>query len=311
MKNAMHTLSAIALAVACTSHPAKTPEPRPTTEQKAFSTPAEAAHALIDAASTYDVPALLAILGPDGEALVKSADPVQDRARAETFVSQAREKNSVEIDPQDAHRATLVVGKENWPVPIPITSDDGRWRFDTAAGRDEILQRRVGANELDVITICRGYVEAQQQYATEEHDESGVKQYAQRIISTEGKHDGLAWQNPDGSWGGPVGSAVAKAIEQGYAERKPFHGYYFKILKGQGPSANLGKLDYVVNGAMIGGFALAAWPADYGDTGVQTFVVSYDGVVYEKDLGPNTPALAEAMDRYDPDETWKPTDDGW
>jgi hypothetical protein len=136
-----------------------------------------------------------------------------------------------------------------------------------------------------------------------------VNQYAQRIISTEGKHDGLAWRDTDGTWDGPVGPAVARTIERGYAERKPFHGYYFKILEGQGPSARLGQLDYVVDGAMIGGFALAAWPAEYAATGVQTFIVSYDGTVYQKDLGPNTPAVAAAMNRYDPDETWKPTDD--
>jgi hypothetical protein len=311
MKTTMHVLMVLALAIACTSKPAKSPEPRPSAEQKEFSSPKEAAHALIEAAAAYDEPQMLAILGPDGKALVATADPVQDRARAAAFVAEAREKNYVEVDPQDPNRATLVVGSGDWPVPIPIVSNEGKWHFDTPAGRDEILQRRIGANELNVITICRGYVEAQQQYASEVHDESGVNQYAQRIISTEGKHDGLAWLNPDGSWGGPVGTAVANAIEQGYREKKPFHGYYFKILQGQGPSANLGKLDYVVNGAMIGGFALAAWPAEYGDTGVKTFIVSYDGIVYEKDLGPNTSEVLAAMDRYDPDETWRPTDDGW
>ena len=186
---------------------------------------------------------------------------------------------------------------------------DGKWHFDSAAGHDELLKRRIGANELDVITICRGYVEAQQRYASETHDGSGVNQYAQRIISTPGKHDGLAWQNADGTWGGPVGRRVATAIEQGYAAKEPFHGYYFKTLKGQGPSARLGKLDYVVGGAMIGGFALVAWPVEYGVTGIQTFIVSYDGIVYQKDLGPQTPTLAAAMDRYDPDDTWKRTDD--
>jgi hypothetical protein len=311
MKTTMRTLSTLTLAIACASQPAKSPGPRPAAEQREFATPEDAAHALIEAAAAYDEPQLLAILGPEGKVLVASADPVQDRANAAAFVAKAQERNDVEVDPQDPAHATLVIGHDDWPVPIPIASTDGRWHFDTPAGRDEILQRRIGANELDVITICRGYVEAQKEYASELHDGSTVNQYAQRIISTEGKHDGLAWQNADGSWSGPVGSAVAKAIEQGYAERTPFHGYYFKILRGQGPSANLGQLDYVVNGAMIGGFALAAWPADYGDTGVKTFIVSYDGVVYEKDLGENTPEVVRTMDRYDPDETWKPTDDGW
>ncbi len=309
MKKIIHVLCAIALSIACTSQPAKSPEPHAFGEQKAFSTPQDAAQALIKAASVYDVPALLAILGPDAEDLVASDDPVQDRSRAAAFVAKAREKNAVEVDPGDPARATLVVGSDEWPLPIPIVSVEGNWYFDSAAGRDEMLRRRIGANELDVISICRGYVEAQREYASEIHDGAAVNQYAQRIISTEGKHDGLAWRNPDGTWGGPVGSSVARAIEQGYAERKPFHGYYFKVLEGQGPSARLGQLDYFIDGAMIGGFALVAWPAEYRVTGVKTFIVSYDGIVYQKDLGPNTPAIVAAMDRYDPDKTWKPTHD--
>ena len=188
----------------------------------------------------------------------------------------------------------------------------GKWYFDAKAGRHEILRRRIGANELDAITVCRGYVEAQEEYALTIHDDSGVNQYAQKIISTPGKQDGLAWQNPDGTWGGQMGEAVAKAIDQGYTGcGEPFHGYYFKVLKGQGPSARLGQLDYVINGAMIGGFALVAWPAEYRMIGMETFIVSYDGVVYQKDLGPDTAKIAAAMDRYDPDKTWHETDDDW
>jgi len=209
-------------------------------------------------------------------------------------------------------RATLTVGNDNWPLPIPIVMKNGKWYFDTEASREEILRRRIGSNELDAITICRGYVEAQEEYAERIHDDSGVNQYAQKIISAPGKHDGLAWQNPDGTWGGPVGEGVAKAIGQGYSSKsEPFHGYYFKVLMGQGPAARLGQLDYVINGAMIGGFALVAWPAEYRVTGVQTFIVSYDGVVYQKDLGPDTAKIAAAMDRYDPDKTWHETDDNW
>ncbi len=174
-----------------------------------------------------------------------------------------------------------------------------------------MLRRRVGENELDAITVCRGYVEAQQEYAAIIHDRSGVNEYAQRIISTPGKQDGLAWQNPDGSWGGPVGETAAKAIAQGYDRGDPFHGYYFRVLNGQGRSARLGQLDYVVEGVMIGGFALLAWPAQYRVTGVQTFMVSYDGVVYQKDLGPETTKVAASIDRYDPEESWKRTDDDW
>ena len=186
----------------------------------------------------------------------------------------------------------------------------GKWYFDVKAGRQEILNRRIGANELDAIAICRGFVEAQQEYAQEKHDDSKVNQFAQRIISTPGKHDGLAWQNADGTWGGPVGEEVAKALEQGYSERsQPFHGYYFKVLKGQGPAAPLGQMDFVVKGAMIGGFALAAAPAQYRVTGVQTFIVGPNGAVYQKDLGANTLKAFQSMDRYNPDKTWKVTED--
>ena len=186
----------------------------------------------------------------------------------------------------------------------------GKWFFDTKVGREEILNRRIGANELNAIQICRGFVEAQHEYAVEKHDGSKVNQYAQRIISSPGKHDGLAWQNADGTWGGPVGEEVAKALEQGYTERvQPYHGYYFKVLKGQGPAAPMGEMDFVVGGAMIGGFALAAAPAEYRVTGVMTFIVGPDGVVYEKDLGPDTLKTFQSMDKYNPDKTWKVTED--
>jgi hypothetical protein len=284
------------------------------TAGQGFATPKEAAKALIQAASNYDVPALLKILGQDGEDLVESADTVGDKNRAERFAVLAKEKMEVLTDPTNKARATVTVGNDEWPLPIPIVLRNGKWYFNTKAGHDEILRRRIGSNELDAITICRGYVEAQEDYAETIHDNSGVNQYAQKIISSPGKQDGLAWQNADGTWGGPVGEAVAKAIAQGYSDterRDPFHGYYFKVLRGQGPSARLGQLDYVINGAMIGGFALVAWPAEYRVTGVQTFIVSYDGVVYQKDLGPDTAKIASAMERYDPDKTWHETDDDW
>jgi hypothetical protein len=181
-----------------------------------------------------------------------------------------------------------------------------KWSFDTAAGRQQILLRRIGADELDAIAIARGYVEAQHEYALKKREGYDVNQYAQRIISKPGTQDGLAWKNPDGTWGGPVGEKVAQAIEKGYSAGEPYHGYYFKILKGQGPAAPLGQLDYVVKGAMIGGFALAAAPAKYGVTGIKTFIVSQDGVVYEKDLGPKTPEVFRTMERFNPDKTWTP-----
>jgi hypothetical protein len=188
----------------------------------------------------------------------------------------------------------------------------GKWIFDMKAGRQEILNRRIGTNELDAITICRGFVEAQEEYAQVKHDDAKVNQYAQRIISTPGKHDGLAWKNSDGTWGGPVGEGIARALEQGYSKQgEPFHGYYFKVLKGQGPAAPKGEMDFVMEGAMIGGFALAAAPAQYRVTGVKTFQVGPSGIVYEKDLGQDTLKVFETMDRYNPDKTWKPTDDDW
>ena len=280
--------------------------------QKTFATPKEAAEALIKAAENFDLPALKEVLGPDGQDLVASEDAVQDKNRAAAFAAKAREKNEIAIDPKDSKRAILSVGNDDWPLPIPIVEKGGKWSFDTKAGREEILLRRIGANELDVIQICRGYVEAQKEYAEQKHDGSEVNQYAQRIISTAGKQDGLAWQNPDGSWGGPVGEGVAKALAQGYSNRsQPYHGYFFKILKGQGPAAPLGQMDFMVNGAMIGGFALAAAPADYRVTGVQTFIVSYEGSVYQKDLGPDTLRIFQDMQLYNPDKTWTRTNDNW
>lgn len=280
--------------------------------QKTFASPKEAAEALIQAAENFDGPALKAIFGPDGEDLVSSADPVRDKNNAAAFAAKARQKNTTTVDPKNPKRAILSVGDDDWPVPVPIVNKNGKWLFDTKAGHDEVIRRRVGANELDAIQICRGYDEAQHEYALQKHDGAEANQYAQRIISTRGKHDGLAWQNPDGSWGGPVGEGVAKALEQGYTNRsQPYHGYYFKILKGQGPAAPLGRMDFVVNGAMIGGFALIAAPAQYGVTGVKTFLVGYDGTVYEKDLGPETLTLFKSMERYNPDKTWRRTDDNW
>ena len=280
--------------------------------QKTFTTPKEAAEALITATESFDLPALKEVLGPVGEDLVASEDAVQDKNRAAAFASKAREKNEIAIDPKNPKRAILSVGNDDWPLPIPIVQKGGKWSFDTKAGREEILLRRIGANELDAIQICRGYVEAQKQYALEKHDGAEVNQYAQRIISTAGKQDGLAWQNSDGSWGGPVGEGVAKALAQGHSNRsQPYHGYFFKVLKGQGPAAPLGKMDFVVNGAMIGGFALAAAPAEYRITGVKTFIVSYEGTVYQKDLGPDTLRVFQDMQLYDPDKTWTRTDDNW
>lgn len=280
--------------------------------QKSFDSPQQAADALIQAASTDDVPALLAIFGPDGGDLISSADAVRDKNMAIAFAAKAREKNEVTLDPKNPKKAVLSVGDDGWPLPIPIVEKNGKWSFDTKAGREEIIYRRIGANELDAIQICRGYVEAQHEYAMEKHDGAEVNQYAQRVISTPGKHDGLVWRNQDGTLGGPIAEEIADALQQGYTNRgQPFHGYYFKILKGQGPAAPMGQMDFVVDGAMIGGFALAAAPADYRITGVKTFLVGYDGIVYEKDLGPDTLKIFKDMELYNPDKTWHRTNDNW
>lgn len=276
-------------------------------KQRSFETPQVAADALIKAAETYDVPALLDIFGPEGKDFVASADPVADKAKAQEFIEKAHEKNTVSVEKT---QATLLVGNDQWPLPIPIVLRQGKWFFDTKAGKNEILFRRIGANELDAIKICRGYVEAQKEYVSTVHDGSSLHEYAKKVISTPGKHDGLVWRNDDGTPGGPISEPIARAIEQGYTDKaQPYHGYYFKILNGQGPAAPLGQLDYVIHGYMIGGFALAAFPADYRVTGVKSFIVNHYGIVYEKDLGPNTLKIGKEMDRFNPDKSWRVTND--
>lgn len=280
--------------------------------QEAFTTPDKAADALIQAAADYDVPALLKILGPDGKDLVVSSDPVQDKNGAKSFAAVAQQKHTIKIDPRNPDKAIFYVGNEDWPLPIPIVRRAGKWHFDSKAGAQEVLYRRIGRNELDAIQVCRGYVDAQVEYAMTRHDSATVNQYAQRVISSPGRHDGLAWKNPDGSFGGPVGENIAQVLQEGYTDKSlPYHGYYFKILKGQGPAAPLGRMNFVVEGAMIGGFALAAAPSQYRVTGVNTLIVSYEGMVYQKDLGADTLQIFKAMELYNPDKTWRRTDDSW
>jgi len=278
--------------------------------QQTFETPRQAADALIKATGDWDVPALKQILGPDSEDLIVTEDPVQDRNTGMAFSALARQKSEVIPDAKNPDRAILIVGPEDWPAPFPIVRKGGRWSFDTKAGRQEILNRRIGRNELDAIEICQRFVEAQHEYASRKRDGAMVNQYAQRVIATPGRQDGLAWRNPDGTWGGPLGEGAAHAIAEGYSNKaQPYHGYYFKVLMGQGPAAPMGKMDFVVEGAMIGGFALVAAPADYRVTGVKTFLVSHDGVVYEQDLGPKTLDRFQAMERFDPDKGWTPVAD--
>jgi Protein of unknown function (DUF2950) len=280
------------------------------TAVRTFDSPQQAADSLIDAADKFDQPALIQLFGPGGEDIVFSGEFAQDRKHAADFVAEAREKKSVSVDSKAGNRAFLLVGIEDWPFPVPIVKSGNKWSFDAKAGRQELLYRRIGANELDAISICHGYVEAQYDYAFRKRQGYDVNQYAQRIISTPGTQDGLAWQNPDGAWEGPIGEKIARAIEQGYTiGADPYHGYFFKILKGQGPDAPLGEMDYVVKGVMIGGFALVAAPAEHAVTGVRTFIVSQDGVVYEKDLEQKTIDAFEKMERFNPDKSWTPVNE--
>ncbi len=283
-------------------------DPAAVVPERTFATPEEAVAALVAAAERFDVPELKAILGPDGEPLVATADTVADRNQAAAFAAEARVQQRLEFDSARTS-AVLNVGAEDWPMPIPVVEQGGRWYFNSTAGAEEILRRRIGQNELDAITVSRGYVEAEREYALVRHDGSLLNQYAQRIVSTPGTQDGLAWQTADGIWEGPVGENIARVIEEGYSDRsQPFHGYYYKVLKGQGPAAPLGAMDFMVEGAMIGGFALVAAPAEYGVTGIQSFIVSWEGTVYQKDMGDATLESFRSMDLYNPDSTWTPVE---
>jgi len=275
-----------------------------------FESAEKAAAAIVDAAERFDVPALIRIVGEKGEDVILTDEYALDRESAQEFAAEARKSMHVSVDPKNSGRAFLLVGEEDWPFPLPIVKRDGRWAFDAEEGREELIWRRIGRNELDAIDICHGYVEAQYDYSFRKRTGYDVPQYAQRIIASPGKEDGLAWQNADGTWSGPIGEKVAHAIQQGYdLKADPYHGYFFKVLKGQGPAAPLGTLDFVVEGAMIGGFALVAAPAEYGETGVKTFMVSHTGVVYQKDLGPATLEEFQKMERFNPDKSWSIVED--
>jgi hypothetical protein len=277
---------------------------------KTFDTSQKAADELVRAAGQFDETALVQIFGPDGDDIAFTADVVQDRQRAAEFAAEAREKTQVSVDPKNGQRAFVLVGKEDWPFPVPLVKKGSKWFFDSKAGRQEILNRRVGSNELDAIAICHSYVDAQNEFALQKREGYAVNQYAQRVISTPGKQDGLSWQNADGTIGGPMGKEIAQAIAQGYTSKdEPYQGYFFKVLKGQGPAAPLGELDYVIEGVMIGGFGLVAAPAEYGVTGVKTFIVNNDGVVYEKDFGASTLDEFKKMERFNPDKTWTPVEE--
>jgi hypothetical protein len=280
-----------------------------TSSQTTFKSPEDAVSAMIDAVKKNDTKALLAVFGPGSKGLVSSGDEVADKTASEQFVARYDEKNRLE---QVGDKKVLLhIGNDDWPFPIPIVKTGKNWRFDTKAGKHEILARRIGRNELSAIQTCLVYVDAQREYALKDRDKNGLLEYAQKFGSKPGEKDGLYWETKEGEEESPLGPAVAKAVREGYARKKtsdqptPYHGYYYRILKAQGKSAPGGAYDYVVDGKMIGGFALVAYPAQYGNSGIMSFIVNQDGVVYQKDLGKNTAKIAQAMKSFDPDKAWK------
>lgn len=278
-----------------------------TPEGRGFPSADAAAKALISAAKSDDVTALIDILGPASKDILTTSDPIADQKIRKTFATRAAAKMRLIADPKDPHVKTLLVGRDEWPLPIPIVQLNGQWYFDVDQGKQEILSRRIGGNELDAIEVCRGYVEAQDDYAEKDRTESGVRHYAQKIISSPGKHDGLYWTQDAGADESPIGAIVARAFAEGYNKKHdPYHGYYFRILSAQGPHASGGEMTYLQNGLMTKGFGLIAWPSDYKSTGMMTFIVDKAGIVYQKDLGPRTMEIASAYSAYDPDETWSP-----
>jgi len=293
-------LTASALLFVCASAFAQAP----------FDTPEDAVAALVAAAKEGDRAKLIGILGSQGEDVVSSGDDVADRNARDSFVSAYDEKHSLEPDGED--KTILVLGAEDWPFPIPLVSRDGKWEFDTAAGHEEILLRRIGRNELSAIQASLAYVVAQKEYAALDVDGKRPPAYAQRIVSSAGDKDGLYWPSAEGETQSPLGALFAEAAEEGYAPGggtpAPFHGYYYRVLKGQGAGAEGGAFDYVVDGRMIGGFGLVAYPAEYGNSGITTFMVNHDGVVFQKDLGPETEERASEIETFAPDETWTKID---
>lgn len=280
----------------------------PVNAQETFKSPDDAASALVDAAKAADPEAVLKVLGRDGRRIASSGDAVADAAMRQRFVAAFEAKHQLTMRNND--RAILVIGNEDYPFPIPIVRKRDLWQFDTAAGRDEILARRIGRNELSAIQAGLAYVDAQNEYAEQDRG-SGAGIYAQRIVSQPGKKDGLYWPTAPGEPPSPLGELAAQATSEGYrigGERAPYHGYYFKVLTKQGRAAMGGALDYVVRGQMIGGFALVAYPASYRNSGVMTFIVDHNGSVYQKDLGKHTASLAERMTSFNPDSSWKKVD---
>lgn len=277
-------------------------------QQKTYNSPDDAVKAFIEAVKSDNLKQMVAILGPHGKNIVSSGDDIADKGVREKFIKLYDEKNK--IDMVSDTKAVLSIGEKDWPLPIPIVKKGTKWLFDAKAGKEEILNRRIGKNELAVIKVCEAYVDAQQEFALMDTDGDGIFEYAQRFVSSPGKKDGLFWPTKEEEKPSPLGPFAANARSEGYMKKpssdkpQPYHGYFYKILKGQGKNAKGGAYDYVVKDNMIGGFALVAFPAQYGISGVMTFIVNHDGVVHQKNLGKDTMKIAEAMKVFDPDKTW-------
>lgn len=277
-------------------------------KQKTFPSAEEAVEALVSAIKINDEKELRAIFGPAGDDLFSSGDPVADRQVRDRFLNRYETKNSL-FPRQDT--VLLLLGNDDWPFPIPVVKNGKRWSFDTAKGKEEILNRRIGENELNTINVCLAYVDAQREYAMMDVDGDGVPEYAEKLMSDPGKRNGLYWETQEGEAPSPIGAVLAEARREGYGVKGakdkavPFHGYYYRALKAQGKNAAGGAYEYVVKGKMIGGFALVAYPAKYGNSGIMTFLVNHDGVVFQKDLGNNTVKYAEDLKIFDPDKIWE------
>jgi len=282
------------------------------TSQHQFDSPDQAAQALVQSVRTNDTAQLKQILGPNADAVISSGDEVADVQQRETFLKDYDQKHQLVASSQGA--LTLTVGNDDWPLPIPLIKDEqkGTWFFDTSAGLDEILNRRIGQNELTTIQVCLAIVDAQREYAMDDPQGIGLPVYAQQFFSDPGKKNGLYWKTSEGEEPSPLGPLVASAVEQGYTSAKtstgqpqPFHGYYFRMLKSQGPNATGGAFDYLIGDKMIGGFGVVAYPAEYGNSGVMAFIVDEAGIVYQADLGSDTERIAQDMTAFDPDPQWQ------
>jgi hypothetical protein len=283
-------------------------------DQNYYASPDEAVQALLQAVTAEDIDALLAIFGEQGRSVVISGDEQDDRAARDNFNTAAQQLNRLEAISDTQQE--LIVGEDEWPFPIPLVQEDQGWRFDTAAGAEEILNRRIGQNELEAIAMLQALADAQSDYANVDRDDDQVREFAQRIISSTGQQDGLFWPNDANTNAtseelSPIGPYLQSASDyaQGKQTGDPWHGYYFRVLTQQGPNPPGGAYDYVINGNMIAGFGLLAFPAQHGDSGVMTFIISHQGLMYQKDLGENTAELAQSMETYDPDDSWQPVDE--